>query len=144
VTWLLRAGSRLVVIRTTVHVGGALDADQLLHRISLAPDTPCSMPPVALGVLSFVRMRLRGPRLQRSLTAFLGLAIVVVSLVLQVRLDPDDPKYSIGSGVAVTLPAPPLGSYLSALLPRLHAGSGLRSVLLCRGTEARRFRWNGR
>jgi hypothetical protein len=50
----------------------------------------------------------------------------------------------MGSGVAVTPPSPPLGSYLSALLPRLHAGSGLRSVLLCRGTEARRFRWNGR
>ena len=47
--------------------------------------------------------------------AVIGAAIVAVAVWKQTRLDPDDPKYNIGSGVAVTPPSRPLGgSYLGA------------------------------
>jgi hypothetical protein len=45
-----------------------------------------------------------------SLTlAVVGSLVVLGALIQQFRMDPDDPKYSIGTGAAVTPPQPPLG-----------------------------------
>lgn len=49
-----------------------------------------------------------------GVVALVGALVVVVSLVLTYRLDPDDPKYNIGSGVAVTPPVATIGTYLGA------------------------------
>ena len=44
-----------------------------------------------------------------GILALIGLVLVICAAVKQARFDPDNPKYNIGTGVAVTPPSPPLG-----------------------------------
>lgn len=53
---ILRAGSRLVVVRTVVTDGGDVDADALLDGLSASVDARATGRRLAVGTLSFVRM----------------------------------------------------------------------------------------
>jgi hypothetical protein len=69
--------------------------------------------------------------------AVIGALIVLCATVQQFRLNPDDPKYNIGTGVAVTPPTPalggrPLGAPVGAQV--LHvAVPGARQLVLDQG-----------